>query len=107
MAKKGKKKRGKLVVPKLKCCESRKKCRRCPTRMLKEGTLPDGLRVRHRRLVDAETPLVPLKKKQVRLLILAAGTAANSTQATTSTKGSKGGSSAPTKAGKRAGRKAA
>ena len=79
------------VIPKLKCCESRSRCRRCPTRMLKEGTLPDGLGVRRRRLVATDTPLVPLTKKQVRVLVTAS-----------STKKSKA-----TKAGKRTGRKAA
>lgn len=37
--------------PKKKCCDSRPRCKRCPIRMLKEGTLPAGLTVRHRRLV--------------------------------------------------------
>ncbi|MBP6995071.1 MAG: hypothetical protein KBB39_02905 [Phycicoccus sp.] len=92
MAKKSSKKMARAgVIPKLKCCESRSRCRRCPTRMLKEGTLPDGLGVRRRRLVATDTPLVPLTKKQVRVLVTAS-----------STKKSKA-----TKAGKRTGRKAA
>lgn len=92
MAKKGNKKKARAgLVPKLKCCESRSRCRRCPTRMLKEGTLPDGLGVRRRRLVAADTPLVPPTKKQVRVLVTASST--------------KNGKAA--KGGKRTGRKAA
>ena len=30
-------------LPKSKCCVSKSRCKRCPIRMLKEGTLPDGL----------------------------------------------------------------
>lgn len=37
--------------PKKKCCDSRPKCARCPLRMLKEGTLPEGYAVQKRRLV--------------------------------------------------------
>ncbi|MGV3561903.1 MAG: hypothetical protein ACO1ON_01365 [Nocardioides sp.] len=43
-----------LKLPKTKCCESRKKCDRCPLRMLKEGTLPDGYTVKKRRLVRVD-----------------------------------------------------
>ena len=53
----GKKKGSKKMVlklPKTKCCESRKKCDRCPLRMLKEGTLPDGYTVKKRRLVRVD-----------------------------------------------------
>ena len=55
----GKKKgaKGQKVVarlPKTKCCESRKKCDRCPLRMLKEGTLPPGYTVKKRRLVRVD-----------------------------------------------------
>lgn len=48
-----KKSKAKIVarLPKTKCCESRKKCDRCPLRMLKEGTLPPGYTVKKRRLV--------------------------------------------------------
>ena len=50
---KGKKsKAGKL--PKTKCCVSTSKCGRCPLRMLKEGTLPDGFAVKKRVLVSAK-----------------------------------------------------
>jgi hypothetical protein len=37
--------------PKSKCCVSKDRCGRCPIRMLKEGTLPDGYTVRRRKLV--------------------------------------------------------
>jgi len=37
--------------PKSSCCVSRPRCKRCPLRMLAEGTLPDGYTVRHRKLV--------------------------------------------------------
>ena len=41
----------KVAKPKKKCCEKSKRCKRCPIRMLKEGTLPQGYRVYRRRLV--------------------------------------------------------
>lgn len=37
--------------PKKKCCVSKKRCKRCPIRMLKEGTLPEGYTVKKRKLV--------------------------------------------------------
>ena len=37
--------------PKKKCCSDKPRCGRCPIRMLAEGTLPDGLTVKKRRLV--------------------------------------------------------
>jgi hypothetical protein len=37
--------------PKSKCCVSKSRCGRCPIRMLKEGTLPDGYTVKKRKLV--------------------------------------------------------
>lgn len=40
-----------LLLPKRECCESRRRCDRCPLRMLKEGTLPAGYTVKKRRLV--------------------------------------------------------
>jgi hypothetical protein len=43
-------KRGK---PKTKCCVSDERCKRCPIRMLKEGTLPQGYTVKKRKLVKA------------------------------------------------------
>jgi hypothetical protein len=39
--------------PKATCCVSDKRCKRCPIRMLKEGTLPQGYTVRKRKLVKA------------------------------------------------------
>ena len=46
-------------MPKQKCCVSSSRCQRCPLRMLKEGTLPDGLTVKKRRLA-VTTPGVEL-----------------------------------------------
>ena len=43
----GKKKR----MPKSTCCVSKSRCKRCPIRMLKEGTLPAGYTVKKRKLV--------------------------------------------------------
>jgi hypothetical protein len=40
-------------LPKKKCCGSRPRCSRCPIRMLKDGTLPEGYTVRKRKLVKA------------------------------------------------------
>jgi hypothetical protein len=37
--------------PKGKCCVSKDRCTRCPIRMLKNGTLPDGYTVKKRKLV--------------------------------------------------------
>ena len=44
----------KAAWPKTTCCESKDKCKRCPLRMLKEGTLPAGYTVKKRRLVKAD-----------------------------------------------------
>ncbi len=49
-------------LPKTKCCDSRKKCGRCPLRMLKEGTLPTGYTVKHRKLVRLDGQKVSKKK---------------------------------------------
>lgn len=43
----------KALLPKTECCGSKDRCTRCPILMLKQGTLPEGLTVKHRRLVDA------------------------------------------------------
>ena len=44
--------KGKVArLPKKECCVSRTKCNRCPLRMLKEGTLPEGYTVKKRKLV--------------------------------------------------------
>lgn len=40
--------------PKKKCCDSKPKCKRCPLRMLKNGTLPEGYTVKKRKLVKIE-----------------------------------------------------
>lgn len=56
------KSKGKKKLPKLKCCESKSKCSRCPLRMLKEGTLPDGYTVKHRHLVRTDGKKVSKKK---------------------------------------------
>ena len=41
-------------MPKSKCCVSKDRCKRCPIRMLKEGTLPEGYTVKKRKLVKAK-----------------------------------------------------
>ena len=41
-------------LPKTECCVSKSKCGRCPLRMLKEGTLPDGYTVKKRVVVRAK-----------------------------------------------------
>ncbi len=51
----GKGKSGKVAkLPKKECCVSKSKCNRCPLRMLKEGTLPDGYTVHKRKLVKVK-----------------------------------------------------
>jgi hypothetical protein len=49
-------------VPKTKCCVSTSRCSRCPIRMLKEGTLPDGYAVKKRKLVRIDGKKVTKKK---------------------------------------------
>lgn len=51
------------LLPKPECCVSKDRCRRCPIRMLKEGTLPEGMTVKKRVLVTADGKRV--KKKQL------------------------------------------
>ena len=46
--------------PKAKCCVSKSRCQRCPIRMLKEGTLPDGYTVKKRKLVKAKKSKQPI-----------------------------------------------
>jgi hypothetical protein len=60
-AKKGAK--AKVALPKSECCVSKDRCKRCPIRMLKEGTLPEGLTVKKRVLVTTDGKRV--KKKQL------------------------------------------
>lgn len=50
--------------PKKKCCVSKPKCRRCPLRMLAEGTLPDGYTVKKRRLVTIDGGSTKPKNKR-------------------------------------------
>ena len=66
MGKKGKDRRSGDVakLPKKKCCVSSKKCNRCPLRMLKEGTLPEGYTVHKRKLVQT-AKLAKAKKKKL------------------------------------------
>jgi hypothetical protein len=40
--------------PKKKCCTDKPRCKRCPIRMLAEGTLPDGFTVKKRKLVKTK-----------------------------------------------------
>ena len=49
-------------LPKTECCVSKKRCDRCPLRMLKEGSLPDGYTVRKRKLVRVDGKKVSKKK---------------------------------------------
>ena len=49
-------------LPKVECCVSKKKCDRCPLRMLKEGSLPEGLTVKKRRLVRVDGTKITKKK---------------------------------------------
>lgn len=60
----GKKKSSEQVrkLPKRECCVSSSKCGRCPLRMLKEGTLPDGYTVKRRKLVRVDGKKVTKKK---------------------------------------------
>ena len=46
-------------LPKQKCCVSKDRCKRCPIRMLKEGTLPEGYTVRKRKLVKVKKLKLP------------------------------------------------
>lgn len=47
---------------------SKSRCNRCPIRMLKEGTLPDGYTVKRRKLVKT-TPLVKTDKKTAQKIV--------------------------------------
>lgn len=51
----------KALLPKTECCGSKSRCTRCPILMLKEGTLPEGMTVRHRRLVGPDGKKVTKK----------------------------------------------
>jgi hypothetical protein len=52
-------------VPKSKCCVSKDRCKRCPIRMLKEGTLPDGFTVKKRKLVKVDAGKGSPKKQSL------------------------------------------
>jgi hypothetical protein len=67
VGKKDKKARAKATLttrklPKTECCVSKKRCERCPLRMLKEGTLPIGYTVHKRKLVRLDGKKVTKKK---------------------------------------------
>jgi hypothetical protein len=49
-------------LPKTECCVSKKRCDRCPVRMLKEGSLPEGYTVKKRRLVRVDGKKVTKKR---------------------------------------------
>ena len=49
-------------LPKTECCVSKKRCDRCPIRMLQEGSLPEGYTVRKRKLVRTDGKKVSKKK---------------------------------------------
>ena len=51
-----------LKLPKRECCASRSACDRCPLRMMKEGSLPEGYTVRKRRLVRLDGKKVTKKR---------------------------------------------
>jgi adenine-specific DNA glycosylase len=50
------------TLPKRECCASKPKCGRCPLRMLKEGTLPEGYTVKKRKLVRTDGKKVTKKR---------------------------------------------
>lgn len=52
-------------LPKKKCCVSSTKCHRCPLRMLKEGTLPEGYTVKKRKLVKVDQGVKKKKSKKL------------------------------------------
>ena len=55
-------KRAVRKLPKRECCASRSACGRCPLRMMKEGSLPEGYTVRKRRLVRLDGKKVTKKR---------------------------------------------
>ncbi|WP_203338171.1 hypothetical protein [Nocardioides limicola] len=58
------KKKTNAVQPKVKCCVSKSRCKRCPIRLLKEGNLPDGYTVKKRALVRVDGKKVTKKQLQ-------------------------------------------
>lgn len=59
-----KKSKGKSKGPKKKCCVSKPKCKRCPLRMMKDGTLPEGYTVKKRKLVKVKDEDTTKKSKK-------------------------------------------
>ena len=55
-------KRADKCLPKTECCVSKDRCKRCPIRMLKEGTLPDGFTVKKRTLLTPDGKKATRKK---------------------------------------------
>lgn len=53
---------GTRMLPKVECCVSKKRCERCPLRMLKEGTLPAGYTVHKRKLIRLDGKKVTKKR---------------------------------------------
>ena len=49
-------------LPKTECCVSKTRCDRCPVRMLKEGSLPEGYTVKKRKLVRTDGKKVTKKR---------------------------------------------
>jgi hypothetical protein len=49
-------------LPKTECCVSKKRCDRCPLRMLKEGSLPSGYTVKKRQLVRLDGKKITKKR---------------------------------------------
>lgn len=54
--------------PKKKCCVSKPRCKRCPIRMLADGTLPDGYTVKKRKLVKVSKKDKKSAKKSTKKL---------------------------------------
>jgi len=63
---------GKQKQPKSKCCVSKPRCKRCPLRMLADGTLPDGYTVKKRKLVKLDSRKKKSGKKKQKSLPKAA-----------------------------------
>ena len=49
--------------PKKKCCSDKPACKRCPLRMMREGTLPEGYTVKKRKLVKVDKSKKTTKTK--------------------------------------------
>ncbi len=50
--------------PKRTCCTSRPRCKRCPLKMLAEGTLPEGYTVKKRKLVKDKKAAKAARKRR-------------------------------------------